>query len=933
MTKRGMCLVLWIVLVSAVGLARADLVAHWRLDETSGNVAVDDSGNGNDGTLRGDPQWVAGRIGGALEFDGTGDYVDCGNDAIFDITEEITLAVWVNANDMLNGEHNHWLGKGDNTYAIKHQSGNNIEFFIYDGDWHSINYTTDIGSLNGEWHHMAGTFDGTEMKLYIDGEEADTLAFSGSIGTATHNVTMGENSQATGRFFDGMLDDARIYDEALSAEEIAGVMMAEPVPYALGPNPTDGSVLDQRSAALQWRAGAFAASHNVYFGESLEDVDQGLAEAVATTEASLSTADIAAYAGGLTPGQTYYWRVDEVNDVHADSPWRGDVWSFRVRPLTAWNPSPTDGVSYVRLDADLDWESGLDVLFHTLYFSESFDEVNQGVGGGYMTVAVGFDPGPLEVGTTYYWRVDEFARTAITTRGEIWSFTTVPEVQVSDPDLIGWWTLDEGQGTTAVDWSGHGNHGAFVGSPQWTYGVQGSALQLSDGAHVEIPAVNVETNTVTMTAWVKRQGNQSDWAAVLFSREGSGVSGMGFGPSNELRYHWMDLYWDFTTGIIPPDREWFFMALVVEPTQATLYYNGTETFVRNEAAHDPDPFDNVIRIGRDWAGRDLAGTVDDVRFYNKVLSEAELLAVMRGNPLLAWNPRPAPDAVVDIRTISSLSWSAGDAVASHNVYFGSDGAAVAAAGTDAPEYQGNQAGTVFSVAGLVALGGGDYFWRIDEVAADETVQTGTVWKFTAPAYVLVDNFESYTNEVGSRVFEKWIDGVGFTQPVDTPGNGTGALVGHDIWTAGTPFTTIMETSIVHGDGQSMPLYYDNTEPPYRSEADRTWLVAENWQVEGVTDLRLYVRGESDNDAAALYVVIEDSAGNAAVVPHSDAAATTATDWIEWKIPLADLTAAGVNIASVRKMSIGVGSRTAPTPGGAGVIYVDDIRVTAAAAGE
>jgi len=406
---------------------------------------------------------------------------------------------------------------------------------------------------------------------------------------------------------------------------------------------------------------------------------------------------------------------------------------------------------------------------------------------------------------------------------------------------------------------------------------------------------------------------------------------------------------------------------VVEPTQATLYYNGTETFVRNEAAHDPDPFDGTLMIGQDaQGGRDLTGTVDDVRFYNKVLSAAELRAVMRGNPLLAWNPSPAPDAAVDIRKISSLRWSAGDTAASHDVYFGTDGAVVAVAGADAAEYQGNQAGTVFSVAGLVALGGGDYFWRIDEIEADETVQTGTVWKFTAPAYLLVDDFESYTNEVGQRVFEVWVDGLGFTQPVETAGNGTGALVGHDIWAVDTPYSTIMETGKVHGGGQSMPLYYDNTvapyrseadrtwtvaenwlvegvtdltlyvrgeAAPYRSEADRTWTVAENWLVEGVTDLTLYVRGEADNDAAPLYVVIEDSAGNVAVEPHSDAAATTATDWIEWKIPLADLTAAGVNVGAVKKMSIGVGSRTAPTPDGAGVIYVDDIRVTAAAAGE
>jgi len=315
-----------------------------------------------------------------------------------------------------------------------------------------------------------------------------------------------------------------------------------------------------------------------------------------------------------------------------------------------------------------------------------------------------------------------------------------------------------------------------------------------------------------------------------------------------------------------------------------------------------------------------------VRFYNKALSEAELRAVMRGNALLAWNPSPAPDEAVDIRQISSLSWSAGDTAASHDVYFGTDGDALAAVGRDAAEYQGNQAPTSFSVAGLVELGGGDYFWRIDEIEADETVQTGTVWKFTAPAYLLVDDFESYTNEVGQRVFEVWVDGFGFTQPVDTVGNGTGALVGHDIWAVDTPYSTIMETSTVHGGGQSMPLYYDNTVLPYRSEADRTWLVAENWLVEGVTDLTLYVRGEADNDAAALYVVIEDSAGNVAVVPHSDATATTATDWIEWKIPLADLTAAGVNVGAIKKMSIGVGSRTAPTPGGTGVIYVDDIRV-------
>jgi hypothetical protein len=206
MSKKLIYLVSFVLVLSTAGDASAELVAHWTLDEGSGTIAYDISGNGLDGALQGDPQWVVGKIGGALEFDGNGDYIDCGNDPIFDITEQITLTVWVNANDMANSQNNMWLGKGDNAYAIKHQTGNYLEFFVFDGDWHSTQYTTDLESLNGEWHHMAGTFDGTELKFYLDGQLEITLAFEGTIGTAAHPVTIGENSQATGRFFDGMLD-------------------------------------------------------------------------------------------------------------------------------------------------------------------------------------------------------------------------------------------------------------------------------------------------------------------------------------------------------------------------------------------------------------------------------------------------------------------------------------------------------------------------------------------------------------------------------------------------------------------------------------------------------------------------------------------------------------------------------------------------------
>jgi len=894
--------ILTFVLVLTAGPVRAELVGHWRLDESGGTVAADDSGNGNDGTLQGGPQWVAGQVGGALEFDGVDDYVDCGNDPIFDITEQITLAVWVNASDMLNGQHNPWLGKGDNTYAIKHQSNNNLEFFVYDGAWHSTQYATDLASLNGEWHHMAGTFDGAELKFYLDGEEAATLTFAGTIGTAAHSVTLGNNSQASGRFFDGMLDDARIYNEALPAEEIQALMQPEAIPHAMGPKPANGSIHDDTKATLEWRAGAFANSHNVYFGETFDEVDQGLVEAISITAASLNTNDISAYAGGLTPGQIYYWRVDEVNDLNPESPWTGAVWSFRVRPLTAWNPTPADGVLYVHPDQEFTWEYGLDYIFHKVFFGETFEGVESAAGMGYMTLTPTYAPPPLEIGKTYYWRVDEFTG-AVEHRGDIWSFTTLPEVAVTDPDLLGWWTLDEGMGATAVDWSGHGHHGRIRGGAQWTYGVHGGALYLAGGANVEIPALNVETNTVTMTAWVKRDGSQADWAGILFSREGSAVSGMGFGPANELRYHWTGQYWDFVTGIFPPAQEWFFTALVVEPTQGTLYYNGTGTSATNAETHDPDPFDGALRIGQDsQGGRDLKGTVDDVRFYNKALSAAELMEVMRGDPLLAWDPSPAPDAVMDIRDVSSLRWSAGDTATSHDVYLGASREAVAVADKDSAEFRGNQAATSFSLGDLVEIGGGDYYWRIDEVEGDTaTVHTGYVWKFTVPPYLIVDDFERYTDnfEAGEAIWQAWIDGL------EDPQNG-GSQVGY----TDAPFA---ETRIVHGGAQSMPLQYDNTTGPGYSEADLTFAPAQDWTVEGITTLVVHFRGAPDN-AGQLYVKV-----NGTETPYDGDPADIATaKWFAWNI---DLASVGVNLTNVTTLTIGVeGGQT-------GTVYIDDIWLT------
>ena len=185
---------------------------------------------------------------------------------------------------------------------------------------------------------------------------------------------------------------------------------------------------------------------------------------------------------------------------------------------------------------------------------------------------------------------------------------------------------------------------------------------------------------------------------------------------------------------------------------------------------------------------------------------------------------------------------------------------------------------------------------------------------TVPDYPIVDDFERYTDKMraGEAIFQTWIDGIE---------NNTGSAVGY--WEA--VGGTFGERIFVHGGTRSMPLGYDNVNSPYYSETQRTWTSFQDWTVDGLDTLMLHVRGQADNDFEPLYVALEDSAGRIAVVFHPDSAPVAASDWGVWYIPLSQF--AGVNATAVTSLYIGLGDRSAPVPGGAGLIYVDDIWLT------
>ncbi len=198
-------------------------IAHWRLDETQGTIAADSVG-GHDGNVHG-ATWTQGVVGGALRLNGE-NCVEVADDAAFDLTEAITVAAWVN----LEAVPAEWIGivtKGDSTWRLSTLlSERRFHFAVNDpeGVFHAVDGTTRVG-LN-EWHHVAGTYSASHLRLYVDGVEdpVGPAAYTGPINTDDFPVWIGANAERPGRNLVGRIDDVRIYDRALSETEIVDLV-------------------------------------------------------------------------------------------------------------------------------------------------------------------------------------------------------------------------------------------------------------------------------------------------------------------------------------------------------------------------------------------------------------------------------------------------------------------------------------------------------------------------------------------------------------------------------------------------------------------------------------------------------------------------------------------------------------------------------------
>jgi hypothetical protein len=195
-------------------------------------------------------------------------------------------------------------------------------------------------------------------------------------------------------------------------------------PQARRPDPKDGALIEETWVNLSWSPGDFAVSHDIYIGDNFDEVDAGAESTFVGNQTG--TFIVVGFPGfpipdGLVPGTTYYWRIDEVNETEPNSPWKGNIWSFSVPPKTAYFPVPADGGEFVSVDVSLTWTAGYGAKLHTVYFGETFEEVDNATGGSPQGT-LNYSPGTLKMAKTYYWRVDEFD-VVETHKGDVWSFT------------------------------------------------------------------------------------------------------------------------------------------------------------------------------------------------------------------------------------------------------------------------------------------------------------------------------------------------------------------------------------------------------------------------------------------------------------------------------------------------------------------------------
>jgi len=548
------------------------------------------------------------------------------------------------------------------------------------------------------------------------------------------------------------------------------------------------------------------------------------------------------------------------------------TYSFpELHPELATEPVPDDEVTDVLRETSLSWTPGKFADTHNVYFGTDFNDVNDADTSSPLLVSLAQDANNynidyrLEFSQTYFWRVDEVNTPPDNTvfKGEVWSFTTEPFVYQIENILA----------------TASSSHNASTG-PENT--INSSGLNDNDQHSTDMSTMWLTSTTGPLPVWIKYEFDRAYKLYEMWVWNSNmaieAIVGLGL-KEVTIEYSTDDINWTPLAG-------------VSEFNRAT----GLDDYAHNTTVAFDGAAAKYVRItaNSNWGGMPQY-SLCEVRFFY--------------HPVLAKYPSPSDEAT-DVSLDVVLTWRAGREAATHDVYIDANEQAVIEGTVTAESIPAGACEASYAPSDLEL--DTTYSWKIVEVnnAQSPASWESDVWSFSTIEFSLVEGFEDYNDTEPYRIFDAWPDGWGISENGSQVGYSTG------------PFA---EQTIVHSGIQSMPFSYKNTGSATYSETSHTFDSTQDWTTAGIKTLTLWLYGDPGNSAATLHVTVQDSSGTNKTVSHDSDSVVQQARWQQWDIdPTTEF--AGVDLSSVKKMYIGIGSAAAPQPGVSGLIYIDDIRL-------
>ena len=988
MFRKLTCLLFLVLLLGvAAGSATAELIAYYPFDEGQGTTTVDDTDNGNDGTFNGDVEWVPGFKGTGVHFDTGGDRILIGEIDPTAANDAMTLAAWINWEGLDHSiSQQGIIGKREGW-----DPGTNVKWFwqvqpsgalLFRADWSGGGAglwwgNTYLVPYANEWAHVALTWDDGAAVQYINGEEVSTGNVTFQDTADDTIVSIGCVSATNNESFVGTIDEVRIYDTALTAAEIAQAMQPGAATTSSAPMPPSGATDVRTDVVLSWTRGELAASHDVYFGTSFDDVnaasttdDRGVLASPGHSGTSYDPE------GLLDIGQTYYWRVDDVNAPPNSTVFRGPIWSFMVEPYAYPLANVTATASSSAADKGMTPDKTVDGSGMNAADEHVTEETDM-----WLTEMLTVLPAWIQYEFDQVHTVDEMWVWNSNQSVEDFIGFGAKDVTVEySLDGVEWSLLREVQLTQAPGQDGYGAYDTvdmegvqakFVRltiTSNWSLYMQQTGLSEVRFLYVPIkarepePAVGVEdVDLDAVLAWRPGRGSAAhevyvssdraavaDGTALLDTTETLSYDLSGAGLEYGQTVYWKINELDENGAVLAAGDIWSFSTteyFVVDDFESYTNEVGNrvfQTWIDGWGFTEPAPGHLGNGTGA-TVGHDI-WSQNSAYFEGDIVETDDVHGGRQAMPLY-YNNTEAPFYSETERTwTTAQNWSANGATELSLWFRGNPGAfvetspgniTISGAGadiynqTDEFRFAYKQLTGDGSITARIESLENTHVWAKAGVMIREGLTPGArqVHMIGTPDNRMEYMYREFANgttsavatDVDSTPLPHWVritrQGSTITGEYSADGVSWEMIVASD-GTSSTKSITMIGTIYI-GLAVCSHVFGVGTVAEF-SNVQTGGGVSGAWQVEAIGV------AQPANDRDDLYLVVEDSGGRSKVMVYPDA--VLLSDWTQWKIPLSEFTDAGVNVATVKKMYIGVGNRTAPAPSGTGVITIDDIRV-------